>query len=415
MAKIIQVEYYNTIIVKSETKNWHIEESRIKGGFNSKAMDYGVRAHITNEDYRSQRRSNSLIYSGIYNDRTGVNNTNQFPIDKPITLSVDIQQGSIQKLFAEDQKLNIFQEEKVRYVPIDKDIIYTAEGVPLSTTSRVFLGDVVSYGTNYGIGKNPESFCHYAGRKYFVDKPKGAVLRLSSDGITEISNYGMRAFFRDNLSGRLGFGQQIHLSWDIYNKDLVLNMLSLSEPGFVSDSDSYTVVFDEYSNGWTSFFSYIPEGFSGSLDGDYYTFKNNNIYKHNSSSSYNSFYGTSYDSRVDFIFNAEPSANKNLVTINYEGSDSWNISNIETDSDQAENILAYDINNQDLIISAFQKTHNKYYSNIMNATSPSENEVVFGADISGVKGFYAKMRIQTSGTTYKELFSVSTNYNINSY
>ena len=123
MAKIVQVKYYNTLIVKSATKEWHIEESRIKGGFNNKSMDYGVRAHIVDKDYNQQTRTNALIYSGIYNNRTAVNNTNQFPIDKPITLSVDIQQGGIYKLFAEDQVLNIFQEEKVRYVPINKDII----------------------------------------------------------------------------------------------------------------------------------------------------------------------------------------------------------------------------------------------------------------------------------------------------
>lgn len=405
MAFILEVDYFNCFILKDDQDRFHVEESRIKGGFNNVAVDYGVRAHITDDDYVGNDNSpNTLIYSGIYNSRTNVNNTNQFPIDKPITLSVDIQQGSIQKLFAEDQKLIIFQEEKVRYVPIDKDIIYTAEGVPLSTTSKVFLGDIVSYGTNYGIGKNPESFSHYAGRKYFVDKPKGAVLRLSADGITEISNYGMRSFFRDNLSG----ATEIYTTWDMYNKDLVLTA--------IKPSDSFTVAFDEYASGWTSFYSYIPQGFSGSLDGKFYTFKNNNIYKHNSlSSNYNTFYGEYQESSVDFIFNGDSSASKNFLTINYEGSDSWNISNIETDTDQAEDIAAYDVSNQDLIISAFQKIHNKYYSNIMNATSGNINEVVFGDEMSGVKGFFAKMKIQTSSSSYKELFSVSTNYNINSY
>jgi hypothetical protein len=404
MAKIIQVQYYNTIVLKSETKQWHIEESRIKGGFNEKSMDYGVRAHLTDENYKLQERTSSLIYSGIYNSRTGVNNTNQFPIDKPITLSVDIQQGGIYKLFSEDQRLNIFQEEKVSYVPINKDIIYTAEGVPLSTTSSVFLGDIVSYGTNYGIGKNPESFTHYAGRKYFVDRPKGAVLRLSADGITEISNYGMRSFFRDNLAGSI----EIHTAWDIYNKELILTA--------IKPSNSFTVAFDESINGWTSFYSYIPQGFSGSLDGNFYTFNNNNIYKHNSlTEDYNTFYGTTYNSVVEFVFNSQPSASKNFHTINYEGSDSWNIINIATDTDSAQDIPAYDPLNQDLIISGFQKIHNKYYSNIINSTPAAANEVVFGDDMSGIKGFFATMKIQTSGTTYKELFSVSTNYNINSY
>ena len=37
-------------------------------------------------------------------------------------------------------------------------------------------------------------------RKYFTDKDRGVVLRLSRDGITEISNYGMLDYFRDNLN-----------------------------------------------------------------------------------------------------------------------------------------------------------------------------------------------------------------------
>lgn len=404
MAKIVQVKYYNTLIVKSATKEWHVEESRIKGGFNNKSMDYGVRAHIVDKNYNQQTRTNALIYSGIYNNRTAVNNTNQFPVDKPITLSVDIQQGGIYKLFAEDQVLNIFQEEKVRYVPINKDIIYTAEGIPLSTSSNVFLGDVVSYGTNYGIGKNPESFAYYAGRKYFVDKPKGAVLRLSRDGITEISNYGMRSYFRDNLRA----STTVLGAWDMYNKDYVISLQGGPE--------NITLTFDEGVNGWTSRHSYVPQ-LGGSLDGKFYTFKNCDIYEHYANSEYNKFYGTNYNSEIDFIFNQEPSINKNFVTINYEGTNTWNISNIETDIDSAENIIAYDNTKQDtntdMYLNIFRNFDGKYHANIINNSAVEDNEISFGSSISGIKGYFAKMKIKTSATTYQELFSVSTNYNIN--
>lgn len=414
MAYLKEIDFFNCFIIKDDQNRFHIEESRIKGDFNGKSVDYGVRAHLTDEDYREEQRENTLIYSGVYNSKTGVNNLNQFPVDKPITLSVDVQQGSIQKLFAEDQRLNIFQEEKVRYVKIDKDFIYTAEGLPLSTKSDLFLGDIISYGTNYGIGKNPESFAYYAGRKYFVDKPKGAVLRLSRDGITEISNYGMRTYFRDNLSD----ANEIHLAWDIYDKSLALTA--------IRPSDSFTVAFDESVNGWTSFYSYIPDGFSGSLDGKFYTFHQTNIYEHYSNDLQNRFYGMDYESSVDFIFNEQPSVSKNFLTINYEGSDTWNITitdpddasefaGVLTDTDKSQPIAEFDLLNQDLIISAFKKIHNKYYSNIFNKNESAASEVVFGSDVSGVKGFFAKMKIKTSSTEYKELFSVSTNYNVNSY
>ena len=403
MAYFKEIDYYNCFIIKDEEERFHIEESRIKGDFNGKSVDYGVRAHLTDESYEEETRENALIYSGIYNSRTGVNNTNQFPIDQNITLSLDIQKGSIQKLYAEDNELNIFQEEKVSRVKVDKDVIYTAEGVPLTVRSNIFLSDVIPYATNFGIGKNPESFSTYGSLMYFVDKPKGAVLRISRDGITEISNYGMRTYFRNNLSD----ATEIHTAWDMYDKNVVL---TAKRP-----SDSFTVSFDESVNGWTSFYSFIPQGFSGSLDGKFFTFYNNNIYEHYATNDYNNFYGNNYASSVDFIFNEQPSASKNFMTVNYEGSDTWNISNIETDSDFAYNIPEYNIVNEDLLISAFQRNNNKFYCNFMNSSEENSNEVIFGRDISGIKGFFAKMKIQTSSTDYKELFSVSTNYNINSY
>lgn len=409
MAYILEVDYFNCFILKDSNETFHVEESRIKGGYNNTAMDYGVRAHITDENYKGEEvRENTLIYSGIYNSRTGVNNTNQFPIDKAITVSLDIQQGGIYKLFAEDQALNIFQEERVSYVPVNKDIIYTAEGIPLSTSTNVFLGDIVSYGTKYGIGKNPESFTYFASRKYFVDKPKGAVLRLSRDGITEISNYGMRAYFRELLRD----SNYIPLMYDIYSKDLILSAQG--------ESESATLSFDESVNGWTSRHSYVPQ-LGGSLDGKFYTFSPiGDIYEHYASNTFNRFYGVDYDSTIEVVFNQNPSASKNFLTVNYEGSKIWNISNIEAEQDTdivdtAQDIAVYNANNQDLIISGFKLYDGKFYSNLMNNSTAKNGEVLFGGDVSGIKGYFAKMKINTDATTYQELFSVSTNYNINSY
>ena len=58
--------------------NWYVEESRIRGGYNNVSVDLGVRAHIVNEENKQLHRTNALIYSGIFNSRTGINETNQF-------------------------------------------------------------------------------------------------------------------------------------------------------------------------------------------------------------------------------------------------------------------------------------------------------------------------------------------------
>lgn len=180
--------------------NWFVEESRIRGGYNNVETDLGVKAYIVEEEPTQQHRFNSMIYSGIYNSRTGINQTNQFSVAEDITKSVDPANGSIQKLFAENTNMTIFQESKVSSILVDKDAVYTAEGSPIQSTSNLVLGQVQPYLGEYGISKNPESFAVYGFQKYFADKDRGVILRLSRDGITEISQYGMLDYFRDNLA-----------------------------------------------------------------------------------------------------------------------------------------------------------------------------------------------------------------------
>lgn len=180
--------------------DWFVEESRIRGGYNNTQTDYGVKAYIVEEENIQQHRFNSMIYSGIYNSRTGINQTNQFSAAQDIVKSLDPANGSIQKLFAENTNMTIFQESKVSSALIDKDAIYSAEGSPVQTTSNIVIGQVQPYLGEYGISKNPESFAYYGYQKYFTDKDRNAVLRLSRDGITEISQYGMTDYFRDELN-----------------------------------------------------------------------------------------------------------------------------------------------------------------------------------------------------------------------
>ena len=199
---------------------WHIEESRIKGGFNEKTLDFGVKAYTVDKKYNRNHRENAMIYSGIFNSRTSINNTNQFSIGENITKAVDSIYGSIQKLYAEDTNLLIFQENKVSGALIDKDAIFTAEGGGLTTTAKVVIGQITPYLGEYGIGKNPESFAVYGFRKYFVDKDRSAVLRLSRDGLTEISSYGMKSFFRDNLR----ISSKIFGMYDMNSKNYVVSL-----------------------------------------------------------------------------------------------------------------------------------------------------------------------------------------------
>ena len=182
-----------------EVENWVVEESRIRGGYNNVSTDYGAKAYLKEDSNAQEYRPNALIYSGLYNSRTGINQTNVFSVGEAITKAVDPQKGSIQRLYAEDTNLIVFQEDKVNRALIDKDAIYSAEGGGAVTSSNLVVGQITPYVGEFGISKNPESFAVYGYRKYFADRDRGSIMRLSRDGLTEISQYGMSNFFRDLL------------------------------------------------------------------------------------------------------------------------------------------------------------------------------------------------------------------------
>ena len=182
------------------SNNFYVEESRIRGGFNNAQVSLGVRAYVVNQNLDSQDRKHSLIYSGLLNTRTGFNETNVFSIADPLVKDLDPRNGSIQKLYTEDTNLNVFQESKVSKVLINKNAIYSGDQGSLETGNVNVLGQDVPYLGEYGISRNPESFAEYGYRKYFADKDRASILRLSRDGITEISGYGMKDYFRDTLA-----------------------------------------------------------------------------------------------------------------------------------------------------------------------------------------------------------------------
>ena len=93
----------------NKAENWAIEEARIRGGYNNTSTSYGARAYLVEEEPNSYIRFNALIYSGIFNSRTGINDTNVFSTGQEINKATDPDNGSIQRLYAEDKKLIIFQ------------------------------------------------------------------------------------------------------------------------------------------------------------------------------------------------------------------------------------------------------------------------------------------------------------------
>ena len=332
----IDIQFYNCYLL-TFSSGTHIEINRLRAGFNERAFDVGVRAYVVKENFAEERRFNTLIHSsGLFNSRTNINYINQFnEAEGGITISLDPQDGSIQKLFADDTQIVVFQEDKISRSPVNKDFIYSAEGGAIPVTSNTqFLGTIAPYAGEFGISKDSKSFAYYGYAKYFTDKSRGSVMRLSQNGLVEISSLGMSDFFRDALAK----SEEIIGSYDEYNNLYNLTLVGSGYSGFkdtnvATATDNYfTISFDEGAQGWTSFKSFKQEG-GISLNNIYYTFNSGKLWKHNSEAvNRNTFYNQSAaESYIEPILNDNPSTVKTFNNVSYEGTEGWELDFIKTD------------------------------------------------------------------------------------
>lgn len=88
----------------------------------------------------------------------------------------------------------------------------------------------------------------------------------------------------------------------------------------------YTLTYDSGSRGWVSFYSYYPEKIIG-MNNYLYTFKDGNLWQHNTNPARNTFYG-SFDPNTDSsyvtsVINTSSLVNKVFKTFYLESDDSW--------------------------------------------------------------------------------------------
>ena len=287
-----------------------VESDRIRDDFNAPTIGKGVKASaVLEEPYKEVNKKSDIIFSGIFNSTSGINNLNQFIQAENITKQINPRFGSIQLMSFRRGDLDVFLEDKVVKVFSDKDALFNADGSSNVVASNNVLGQTSPYAGEFGISKNPESYAIYGFRSYFADKNRGVILRLSGNGLEPISRYGLEDFFRDKLA----LSNTVFGMFDENKKEYIV---SFNNNQNVVSND--TVSFKEDLNGWNTRKSYIPE--TGlSLNNTFYTFKNGNLWSHDNEVR-NNFYGVQYSSKVKFIFNEEPGLVKSFKTINYEGS-----------------------------------------------------------------------------------------------
>ena len=187
-----------------------------------------------------------------------------------------------------------------------------------------------------------------------------------------------------------------------------------------------------------------------SLGNKFYSVKFGSLYEHYSLAGVrNKFYpndgGSIKPSSITFVFNPNVSRSKNFKTVDYEGSNGWQINSFVSDltgknlnysnnnwvdfQDTSALIYSYVEGTYDSATPAntgtsaivlpfnyagFNRKENKYVANLINNSSAASGEIAFGSSMSGIKGFFATVTIATDSVTdvegEKELFAVGSEY-----
>ena len=355
-----------------------VESNRIRDDFNAPTIPKGIKANtVLDTPYAEERKTNQVIFSGLYNSISGTNNTNQFIQADQITKSLNPVYGSIQLMRHRHGGLDVLCEDKCFKLPTNKDILFTADGSKQVTVSSNVLGTATPYSGEFGISKNPESYAQYGYRAYFTDKARGVVLRLSADGLEPISRYGMSDYFKDNLAiATTAIG-----SYDTNKKSYNLTL------------NFDTASFKETTNAWSSRKSFLQEA-GVSLNNLYYSFKFGEPWVHDNEIR-NNFYGVQYNSSIKFIFNEVSGSVKQFKTLNYEGSDSRIFIDSGSDSDNVfENRVAragwwsntITSDKQEGNVVSFKEKEGKWFEYIQGTQTTAENIDTSEFSVQGLGG-----------------------------
>jgi hypothetical protein len=177
-----------------------VESYKIADEIQGDTFDAGVRVNEVLDDYRVNKRVASITYSDVFDPTTNYNGLNVFDLALLNYKDLDEANGKIKKILSRDNNIISFQENKIFNIMFNKNVLFTASGSGDVSQSLNVLGQEIPYSGEYGIPFSPTSVQRWGGRVYLSDERRGAVLRLSQDGLTEISDYGMRDWFADNLS-----------------------------------------------------------------------------------------------------------------------------------------------------------------------------------------------------------------------
>lgn len=314
---------------KSERTDWH------RG-----------RAHVVFENAAEVRRKNGITYSDAYAEDVANLSLSSFNPSLANFFSLDPSNGGCNYLgtFRDDYLLAI-QENRVARVPIEKDIITSPNTSGIVSLSTQVLNTPAYYSGDFGCGNNPESVLIRDGNAFFVDASRKKLVRLTSEGMSPISENGVDSLFKTNIDlFEAQGGTRIVSGYDPEDNQYYV---TLRQSG---SFNGLTLGYNVSAGVWQSRYTFFPDMYAdqnGTMYSAYYNDPANAnnaelFFSHDNESAYNTFYGTFGDSVVKIASNSNPSMTKVFNAVSLEGdSANWVANPIVTDLNSSGKSLGF--------------------------------------------------------------------------
>lgn len=240
----------------------------------------------------------------------------------------------------------------------------------LSGRTQVSISDKVLGSFNTLLGSygtlNPESVSKKRGKVWYWDAINGSWIRYGRDGLTPISDYKMRNWFKElgNLLRTKYMTDEVPRAisdYDPFNEELVTRIDHSSLPEEFRGYDDYKgTVFSENDRRWKGCHSYTPELFA-KLGNLFIGFKNGGVFIHEQGEGYSTFYGVKYDVKIEPVFNPSPIMLKSWQTLAVVSTETW----------MAERILSEyrgqkTIQQSNIPLTEFQDKEDTYWAAVLN-------------------------------------------------
>lgn len=282
-------------------------------------------------------------YSLAYQVGTTINNTNRFYPNNYDEF--DKSHGDVIRMRSRQKELRVFQKRRTGRVGVYAMFIKDNSGNnTLITTDNIITQNNIQYFEGeFGINNQPDSLSSSGYADYFADNIKGAFLRLSENGVENITHEitqgsKVQTFAGQNLPNYLldwtyqFGGNAVILGAYNFTEDRDSEAIFVLQGGTIGASSipGQSLAFVEAGNRWTSFYDFAPDAIV-CCENQLYSFYNGQLYAHNNETTYCNYYGTQYMPSITVVKNDNPWVKKTFMSISEISNVIWNSPLVYTD------------------------------------------------------------------------------------